>query len=153
MNIPLALRLVKCGLPMPIHANRLSCLILSTLQDGDPLTKEHVGLGGCDPATRLMFTVVATDDGPQLLPVLDDYAVYGWLIQKFRTVYGALASTTPNTHEPAAQLWSTYAEDGHEITSGPTEIEAIVLALEAALAAGKVVAVLEKHISQLQDVE
>ena len=124
------------GLPVPAyHPSMFGDSVIAKLGNNVVATHHNAGSTDYDPATRILFACTTTDTGPELLPVLTDFALLGWLIQRFRAVYGSLASTTPNTLSPAAQLWSTYATDGHEITSGPSEIRALVAALEAAKAA------------------
>ena len=137
-EIDLARRIIACGLPVPRPRHRSffdTDAIVVKLGSEVVATCHNPGSVDYDPATRILWQVVTTDTGPELLPVLDDYALLGWLIHRFRAVYGSLASTTPNPYVPDAQLWSTYAANGDEITSGPSEIEALVAALEAAKAA------------------
>ena len=137
-EIDLARRIIACGLPVPQPRHRSffdTDAIVVKLGNEVVATCHNPGSTDYDPATRILWQVVTTDTGPELLPVLDDYALLGWLTHRFRAVYGSLASTTPNPYVPDAQLWSTYAANGDEITSGPTEIEALVAALEAAKAA------------------
>lgn len=135
-EIDLARRVVACGLPAPAHRpSMFADSVIAKLGNKVAATHHNAGSTDYDPATRIMWQVVTTDTGPELLPVLEDYALLGWLTHRFRAVYGSLASTTPNPYVPDAQLWSTYAANGDEITSGPSEIEALVAALEAAKAA------------------
>jgi len=128
-QIPLARRVIACGLPVPHHA---------VSRDGAAMT---VGLGNCvipwrhntgsvdyDPDTRIMWRVVATHTGPELLPVLDDFALLGWLIHELERVTGS----TPE-YISTEDRWFVVIDDGRTVTGlGKTRIEALVAALEVA---------------------
>ena len=135
-EIALARRIIACGLPVPAYS-RISSLLLSLLFDYDKLTQEHVGLDGYDEVTRIMWQVVATDTGPELLPVLTDFALLGWLITEARRLLDEPHLRT--RWSKSGQRWEVYGDShkwqhiaGHHVGTGDTEVEALVAALEAA---------------------
>lgn len=135
-DITLARRIIACGLPVPKHfASADNVSVIATLSQSPHSNRYNPGDRGHCPKTRIMWQLVTAETGPELLPVLDDFALYGWLVQRLRAVYGRLSSTTPNGHEPAARLWSAYDAEGDEIASAETEVEALITALEAVKAA------------------
>lgn len=136
-QIPLARRIIACGLPTPAFTACEGGGVSTwpTFETHEWEVELSAGdtcrpFGAAAP-TGLLFACVATDTGAELLPVLEDFALYGWLVQKLRANYGRLSRTTPNTHEPADHLWSTFDAEGDKITSAKTEVEALVAALEA----------------------
>ena len=142
MNIPLARRIIACGLPVPkkitVHVAAGHIFSLDT---------GPVPVGGKCEYKRIMFTVVATDTGPELLPVLTDFALSGWIKAEISKLVSGFVGSFPYYSE-TSQGWHVVV-DGPDDPDGPaerailncgpeaTEIEALTTAWEAALAAGK----------------
>ena len=128
-EIDLARRIIACGLPVPRPRHRSffdTDAIVVKLGSEVVATCHNAGSTDYDPATRILWQVVTTDTGPELLPVLEDYALLGWIITELGRVSGKSVGITP------------YLDDW-VITAGPnifrisdTRIEALVAALEAA---------------------
>ena len=129
-NIPLALRLIACGLTVPETRPHYAGGVWG-LETG------HVIPGATCEWQRLLFVCVATDDGPRLLPVLDDFALLGWVTTKLRALYGPHSGVVPNPNEPPIAVWGVYDDDGNLICDAPTELEALTAAWEAALKAAE----------------
>lgn len=119
-EIDLARRIVACGLPVPSPAPKKAIV-----RNDD---------GTCfDPEVRVLFV----DTGPELLPVLDDYALLGWLITEARR---SLDEPHLRTRwSKSGQRWEVYGDSakwrnivGYHAGVGETEVAALVAALEAA---------------------
>ena len=135
-NIPLALRLIACGLDMPRNEPSKTFGGVPFIAIPAVKTKLLVGMDWRSPR-GLLYTVVATDDGPRLLPVLDDFALLGWVTTKLRALYGPHSGVVPNPNEPPIAVWGVYDDDGNLICDAPTELEALTAAWEAALKAAE----------------
>ena len=152
-EIDLARRIIACGLPVPRPRHRSffdTDAIVVKLGSEVVATCHNPGSVDYDPATRILWQVVTTDTGPELLPVLDDYALLGWLITELERVTKSGCDIFEVTEAPldmaAALLGKSEARIGKTVcwsvsTGGPdchdgdTRIEALVAALEAAKAA------------------
>ena len=157
MNIPLALRLVACGLPVPTFTPGKDggCASWITSGKGDDSRHWEVELAtgdtcrpfGTDPAAGLLFRCVTTDDGPRLLPVLDGFALSGWIKAEISKLVGGFVGSFPY-YSKTSQGWHVVV-DGPDMPDGPiesailncgpeaTEIEALTAAWEAALKAAE----------------
>ena len=150
-EIDLARRIVACGLPAPAHRpSMFADSVIAKLGNEVVATHHNAGSTDYDPATRILWQVVTTDTGPELLPVLDDYALLGWLITELERVAKSGCDIFEVTEAPldmvAVLLGTSPAKIGKTVcwsvsTGGPdchdgdTRIEALVAALEAAKAA------------------
>ena len=139
-QIATARALVALGLAKP-NPWDLSDLLLATLNRGRRIEAEHVGLSGYDSETRIMWTVVATDTGPELLPALDDWALLGWLIAELERVTGDVCDITEIGYELGMsddypKNWQVHVDKCTPVCA-PTRIEALTAALKAAKEAGK----------------
>ena len=127
-EIDLARRIIACGLPVPRHRSFPDGnAIVVKLGNEVVVTYHNAGSTDYDPATRILWQVVATDTGPELLPVLDDYALLGWLYFQLKEhghpiKIGYTVSPFAHTAQPFAGPTSI----------GNTLVEALVAALEAA---------------------
>ena len=129
----LALRLIACGLPVPHHFVDDGEVIVRLSEDVSPQFYSPGDSGYC-PKTRIMWTVVTTDSGPQLLPVLDDPMLLGWLILELERVTGQRC----NLYELREDCWRVAMPIGgtYRAIDGDTRIEALIAAMEAAKVAG-----------------
>lgn len=127
-QIATARALVALGLPVPNPAPKKAIVCND---DGTRF----------DPDVRILFVRVATEAGPELLPVLDDWALLGWLIAELERIVGPVDII--DNAEPGFALppdWSVsrctgwHSDTGH---NGETRIEALTAALKAAKEAGK----------------
>jgi hypothetical protein len=129
-EIALARRIIACGLSVPHHIVDTGCVIATLSTDENP-ERYYPGAHGFDPATRIMWQVVATGTGPKLLPVLDDFALLGWLILELESATGSTVE-----YMSTEDGWITLIDGEHNtISHKETRIEALVAALEAAQAA------------------
>jgi hypothetical protein len=154
MNIQLALRLLGCGLPRFTLIGEDSGLCGFDCNGWEV----ELEVGDTTDYERIRYQCVQTNDGPRLLPDTSDFALLGWLVTELERIVGPVDivdNAVPGSGAPPD--WSvSRCEDWRDTNVGhygDTRLEALTAALEAALAAGKVVSVLEKHISQLQDAE
>ena len=82
--------------------------------------------------------VFGWDAAESVFPLLNTPAGMGSLLAGVREAWGPHATPFANKYEPPEALWTVWNgrpnEDGygHEVAIGPTEIEALVSALEAA---------------------
>ena len=143
-EIALARRIIACGLPVPAHtvANGGICasweVAPATPSVPHASTWEAELWPGdtCRPfgtttSAGLLFRCVATGTGPKLLPVLDDFALLGWLILELESATGSTVE-----YMSTEDGWITLIDGEHNtISHKETRIEALVAALEAAQAA------------------
>jgi len=100
-----ARRLIACGLPVPTFTpgEGGGCAEWQTAPATPaiprPSTWEtELAIGdtcrpfGSTPSAGLLFRCVATDTGPELLPVLDDFALLGWVITELERIAGRVDS-------------------------------------------------------------
>ena len=98
-----ARRLIACGLPVPTFTpgEGGGCAEWQTAPATPaiprPSTWEtELAIGdtcrpfGSTPSAGLLFRCVATDTGPELLPVLDDFALLGWVITELESIAGPI---------------------------------------------------------------
>ena len=136
-NIPLALRLIACGLPVPTFTPGKDggCASWITSGEGDDSRHWEVDLSigdtcrpfGTDPAAGLLFRCVTTDDGLRLLPDTSDPLLIGFVLSECRKRWPYIGTWYAPSHPGwmaglGGRRW--YAE---------TEIEALTAAWESAL--------------------
>jgi len=156
-EIALARRLIACGLPVPAYtvANGGICAsweVAPATPSVPYASTWEVELWpgdtcrpfGTAPSAGLLFGYVATDTGPELLPVLDSPMLLGWLIAELERAIGtpitfSYNSGMPNLAKVAVDpvftnsnpaMWAVNDSDHCD-----TRLEALVAALEAAKAA------------------
>ena len=128
----LARRLIACGLPVPTFTS-----LIPTRGIWVP------GHRGYDHATRIMWQVVATDTGPELLPVLTDFALLGWVIAEVERLIGGpidMYSSPADDYDEDGGNYDEVYRGGTvlKIGTGRSRIKALTVAWEAALEAAKV---------------
>jgi len=141
-EIDLARRIVACGLPVPTSTSGDGGIAVKWDTEGPNESGFFARQWACElepgetcrpfgitPSAGILFVCVATDTGPELLPVLDDYALLGWLITELERV----AKSRCDIFE-MLDGWCVQAE-GWRACEAPTRIEALLAALEAAKAA------------------
>ena len=137
-EIDLARRIIACGLPAPAHRpSMFADSVIAKLGNEVVATHHNAGSTDYDPATRILWQVVTTDTGPELLPVLEDYALLGWLITEARRRLDEPHLRT--RWSKSGQRWEVYGDSakwrnvvGYHAGVGETEVAALVAALEAA---------------------
>ena len=133
-QIPLARRIVACGLPMPNHSHSKDGDIVTVYWKSELEALHYRGLFVGDTFTwnhsRLMYACVATETGPELLPVLDDFALLGWLITELERATGGHVDVRQPEHED--YNWRVLGANGQELIFAYSRLEALIAALEAA---------------------
>ena len=138
-EIALARRVVACGLPVP----KWPYYVRHDQVHGFATSETMFVPGGSvarDPDTGLTYRPVWTGEKLELLPVLDDFALLGWIITEAR--HRLNESHLRARWSKSSQRWEVYGDShkwqhiaGHHVGTGDTEVEALVAALEAAKAA------------------
>ena len=127
-NIPLALRLIACGLDMPRNEPSKTFGGVPFIAIPAVKTKLLVGMNWRSPR-GLLYTVAATDDGPRLLPDTSDPLLIGFLLAECRKRWPYIGTW----YAPSHPGWM--AGLGGRRWHAETELEALTAAWEAAKAA------------------
>lgn len=136
-EIALARRIIACGLPTEILMGRQHGTYDRPVWiPAGTLTGMVVGDTRRD-SRGILWRFVSADPAVVLLPVLDDFALLGWLITEARRRLDQPHLRT--RWSKSGQRWEVYGDSGkygnvvgHYVSVGPTEIEALTAALEAA---------------------
>jgi hypothetical protein len=144
-DIALARRIIACGFPVPTFTPGVEggCAEWETAPATSTWEAELAIGGKCRPfgstsSAGLLFRCVATDTGPELLPVLEDFALVGWLITELERIVGPVDINVPlRADDPEWQVTSGSAGRGDTCRyyRAPTRVEALTAALKAAKAA------------------
>jgi hypothetical protein len=127
MNIPLALRLVKCGLAKFTLIGEDSGLCGFDCNGWEV----ELEVGDTTDYERIRYQCVQTNDGPRLLPDTSDSLLIGYVLAECRKHWPKLGTW----YAPSRFEWM--AGFGAQRWQAETELEALVAVWEAALAAGK----------------
>jgi hypothetical protein len=135
MNIPLALRLLECGLPRFTLIGEDSGLCGFDCNGWEV----ELEVGDTTDYERIRYQCVQTDDGPRLLPDTTDPLLTGWLIAEIERHPG-YENMGIYPQRSGGCMVAPLEDVGNPFRShfGADPIEALISALEAALAAGKV---------------
>lgn len=135
-EIALARRIVALGLPVPTCVKHYGAL---TVRDS---SGEWVDIGAGGTIRGESGLLFAWIPGPELLPVLTDFALLGWLITEARRRLGEPHLRT--RWSKSGQRWEVYGDSvkwrnvvGSYAGFGDTEVEALTVALEAVKEAAK----------------
>lgn len=127
----LARRIIACGLTKPNHWIKGTVATIQTTAQlqvdcghlwRNPYTN---GEGG------ILWTFVTTETGPELLPVLEDFALLGWLVAEIERVSQKQVGVYQSSDCPTWWACMDFA-DAEQCFEGASRIEALTAALEAA---------------------
>jgi len=104
-EIALARRIIACGLPVPTFTSGDGGIAVKWDTEGPDESGFFARQWACElkpgetcrpfgiaPSAGILFACIKTDTGPELLPVLDDFALLGWLQFEIERIVGTTSN-------------------------------------------------------------